>query len=65
MSAETDRALRFRNYAEELRVIAASDASAASREALLRIAAEYERMAASLEAIEKSKIATGQRQNPP
>ena len=65
MSAETDRPLRFRNYAEELRVIAASDASAASREALSRIAAEYERMAASLEAIEKSKIATGQRQKPP
>ena len=65
MSAETDRALRFQSYAEELRVIAAGDASAASREALLRIAAEYERMAASLESIEKRKIATGQKPKPP
>ncbi len=64
MSDETDRAVRFQNYAEELRVIAAGGSTAESRDALLRVAAEYDRMAESLEAINKSKIATGQRPRP-
>jgi len=42
----------YHQDAEELRVIAASKQSKVNREALLRIAEDYERMAASLHAID-------------
>ena len=57
----TERALRYRNYAEELRIIAAEGATPSGREALLLTAKEYDEMANSMDAIAKSKIASGQR----
>jgi len=54
MSQDTDTAVRYLQHAAELRVIAASKQSTVNREALLGIAKDYERMAASLEAIEAS-----------
>ena len=57
---EIDRSLRFRNYAEELRIIAA-EATPAGRKSLLMTAREYDHMADSMDAIVRSKVATGQR----
>lgn len=54
-----ETALRFRNYAEELRVIAADKTTTENRETLLRVAADYERIADSFDAIIKSKNALG------
>jgi hypothetical protein len=54
-----DSALRCRNYAEELRIIAADRASAENRKTLLTIADDYDRIAMSYEAIDKSKRAKG------
>ena len=42
-------ALRYRNYAEELRVMAADRMSAKDRDSLLGVAAHFDHMAASLE----------------
>ena len=49
------RAVRFRNYAEELRVVAADRWSVENAEALIKIADDYERMAESLEAMSVSR----------
>jgi hypothetical protein len=57
LSNDPERSIRFRNYAEELRIIA-QEASADSRNCLERIAGDYERMARSLEGIETSRQAT-------
>jgi hypothetical protein len=54
-----ETALRFRNYAEELRVIAADKTTTENRETLLRVAADYERIADSFDAIIRSKNALG------
>ncbi len=59
MGAEFDTALRCRNYAEELRINAADRTSATNRRMLLKIAEDYERIANSFEAIERSKKAKG------
>jgi hypothetical protein len=59
MTNEVGRALRFRNYAEELRVIA-SEARPETRASLFKAATEYDEMAKSLEAIIRTKITTGQ-----
>ena len=52
-------ALRFRNYAEELRIIAADMATAENRDALTKVAFDYDRAASSIEAISRSKKALG------
>ena len=54
MSEELDTAQRYRVRAEELRSIAAEDLTHSNREALERIARDYERMARTLEAIDLS-----------
>ena len=57
MSEELDTAQRYRQRAEELRTIAADDKARANRTALLKIAADYERMADTLEAIDQTNRA--------
>jgi len=59
-----DKALRFRNYADELRLIAADKATLNNRYALKRIANDYERMAETLEAIDRSNRAMSKAANP-
>ena len=54
MSEELDTAQRYRVRAEELRKIAADDLTHSNREALEKIARDYERMARTLEAIDLS-----------
>ena len=54
MSYEAKSSKRYRDHAEELRAMANGDEHEKTREALLDIAADYERIAASLEAIDKS-----------
>jgi len=49
------RASRFRNYADELRTIAADGASSDVQQSLQRTAADYDRVATSLEALDESK----------
>ena len=56
-----DAALRCRNYAEELRVIAADWITSENRKALLRVAADYDRMAISYDAMDKADAAISQR----
>ena len=56
MSEELDTARTYRQHAEELRVIAAENRGAHAK-ALLQIAQDYERMAVSLEAIDKTNKA--------
>ena len=55
MTDDLRKALRCRNYAEELRIIAADKMMPENGRALLRIAASYDQMAESLEAIDGSK----------
>jgi len=57
MSEELDTAQRYRVRAEELRAIAAEDLTHTNREALEKIAKDYERMARTLEAIDLSNRA--------
>ena len=57
MSAELDQALRFRSYAEELRVIAADNTSEENRRTLLTLAVRYEQLAANMDAIEQANEA--------
>ena len=52
-----EKSLRFRNYAEEPRLIAADKAALNNRYALKRAANHYERMAEILEAIDRSNRA--------
>jgi hypothetical protein len=54
-----ERDIRFRNYAEELKIIAAERSSVENSQALLRVADDYERMAKSLEAMRTAKKAMG------
>ena len=61
MSREIDEALRLRNYAEQLRIIAADRATPENRDALLRVARDYDQAAASFEAIDRHKKAMGLR----
>lgn len=53
MSEELATAKRYRHHAEELRVIAAESGGAHAK-ALLQIADDYDRMAKSLDAIDKT-----------
>lgn len=57
MSQETDTAVRYRQRAEELRTIAADDRTRENRTALLKIAMDYDQMAETLEAIDKTNQA--------
>ena len=61
MAYDIEAALVFRNYAEELRIIAADRATPENREALMKIALDYDQAAASIEAIERSKKVLGLR----
>jgi hypothetical protein len=61
MSERLKTAKRYREYAEELRVIAADKHVPENRAALLKIAEDYDRMAASLEAIQGEwRMASGE-----
>jgi hypothetical protein len=57
LSDYLERALQFRNYAEELRTIAADGRTPTVRQTLLIIAGDYDQMAFSLETMSKSKAA--------
>jgi hypothetical protein len=57
MVSDVDRLIRYRNYAEELRIIAGDRTTPHNHEALLRIAEDYDRLANSVEAVIKSKDA--------
>jgi len=57
MSEEIDTANRYRVHAEELRVIAEQDRDHETRRMLLRVADDYDHMANTLEAIDKTNKA--------
>ena len=57
MSEELNTAARYRQHAEELRVIAADKTALSNREILQSLAADYERMAETMENIDKSNKA--------
>ena len=51
---DLETALRYRSHAEELRVIAADMLDPSARRMLLRIADDYDHMASSMEAIDRT-----------
>ena len=57
MSDELDTAKRYRQRAEELRVVAAEETSREQRAALERIARDYEAMAVTMEIIDRTNRA--------
>ena len=57
MSEEIDTANRYRVHAEELRVIAEQDRDRDTRRMLLRVADDYDHMADTLEAIDRTNKA--------
>jgi predicted kinase len=57
VSEELSTAARYRLHAEELRTIAADKTAAQNRQILLGLAADYERMANTLEAIDTTNKA--------
>ena len=54
MSIETETAQRYRVRAEELRTIAGDDRNHVTHDALVKIAVDYERMANTLDAIDRT-----------
>ena len=56
MGAELETARRYLLHAEELRAIAENMEADKSRDVVLEVAKDYERMAKSLEAIDSSKV---------
>jgi hypothetical protein len=54
MSYELDAAARYRSHAEELRTIAEDDRLVQTRDMLLRVAWDYDRMARNLEELDDS-----------
>ena len=50
-----ERAMRFRNYPEELRIIAADKTLVENQQMLLKMARDYERMADRLEVMSTAK----------
>jgi hypothetical protein len=54
MTEETRIANRYRRHAEELRVIAESDRNMPTHDTLMRIAADYEKMAETMSELDKS-----------
>lgn len=57
MKNHLESAFRFRHHAEELRLIAENVVDPRSKETLLRLAEEYDRMAESREHIAKAERA--------
>ena len=57
VSDELDTAARYRQHAEELRVIGDDKEARANRKALRQLAADYEQMADTMEAIDKTNKA--------
>jgi len=57
MSNELHAATRYRQYAEELRTIAADYESRPNRDALLKLAKNYEQMANTMDAIDTTNKA--------
>jgi hypothetical protein len=64
LGEELDTARRYRLHAEELRTIATDRTMHQSRESLLRIAADYEHMAQTLEAIDRTNQTLSSRPPP-
>jgi hypothetical protein len=54
-SEELSRAARYRKKADELRTIAADDTNQQTRAALIQVAETYDRMAESLEMLDRSR----------
>ena len=54
-----ERAMRFRNYAEELRIIAADKTLVENQQTLLKAARDYDRLAEKLEAMSTTKQERG------
>jgi bacterioferritin (cytochrome b1) len=63
MSQELDAAKRYRVHAKELRVIAEQDRDYETRRMLLKVADDYEHMANTLEAIDKTNKAVHRPRN--
>ena len=63
MSDELETATRYRSHAEELRAIAADMLNPDTRRTVLNIANDYDHMASSLEAIDRTYQALGKRQS--
>jgi hypothetical protein len=57
MSEELDTARRYRQRAEELKIIAEDESGLQTRQTLKQIAADYELMAETLEAIDRTNQA--------
>jgi purine nucleoside permease len=55
MEGQVETALRFRNLAEELRLLASGAKDDRNREALMRAAENYDRVALSYDAIERTR----------
>lgn len=64
MTRESTRAKRYRLMAEELRTLAGSDECEGSCEALRQVASDYDRMAATADAIDWTRDAMGERRDP-
>ena len=64
MSSELDTANRYRQRAEELRIIAQDDSSKETSSTLAKIADDYDRMADTLEAIDRTNKAMRSRSGP-
>jgi hypothetical protein len=65
MSEELDTARRYRQRAEELRIVAQDERDKVTRSTLQRIAADYERMAETMEAIDRTNKAISRPRNDP
>jgi hypothetical protein len=59
MTYESDVAKRYRDHAEELRTIAGTDRDHTIRAQLLRIATDYDRMAATMDVVGRSVSPAG------
>jgi hypothetical protein len=57
MSEDLDTAKRYRQRAEELRIIATDDRTGENRAALERIARDYDRMAETMETLDRTNAA--------
>jgi hypothetical protein len=61
MVDDIESAIRYRNYAEELRIMASDFVTPENRETLRKLANNFEQIAASYEAIDSSKRLAGLR----
>jgi len=59
MDDDLNLALRYRNYAEELRTIAEKDQYYPTKKTLLQVALDYERMASAMETMAQTKWPPG------